>query len=116
MIYLSIITVVVLILNDDSLQDPFDDEVVGYLRATAVGDKRAAPFDWCKSTETRYPNIAAVTQDTPSIQASFVASEELFLIAGNIVDANNTKLSDESIRSSLLVRAWSKLLLSLKSN
>lgn len=102
------------LLNEDSLQDSYDDEVVSFLRATSIGDKRADPFEWWRSNERRYPTIAPVARDVLAIQASSVCSEEYFSVAGNLVTAHRSTLSDDSIRSSMLLRAWNRLLGDLK--
>lgn len=39
------------LLNDDLLQDTFDEEVIRNLRATLIGDKRTGPFEWSKANE-----------------------------------------------------------------
>lgn len=98
------------LLNEDSLLDLYDDEVVSFLRATSIGDKRADPFEWWRSNEKRYPTIAPLARDVLAIQASSVCSEEGFSIAGNLVDAHRTRMSDNSIRSYMLVCAWRRLL------
>lgn len=97
------------ILREDSLHNCYDDEILSFLRATALGDKRADPFEWWRSNEHRYPNVALVARDILAIPASSVCSEECFSVAGNLVDAHRTRLSDESIRSTMLLRAWSRL-------
>lgn len=95
-------------LDEDQLQDPFEDDVVALLREIAIGDKRADPFDWWPTNEKRYPNIAPLARDLLDVQASSVSSEHHFSIAGNMVSAHPTRLTEEYIQSTLLVRAQSK--------
>lgn len=98
------------LLEDDSMYERFDDEVITFLRNTAIGDKRADPFIWWKTNEHRYPHIVTLSRDILSIQASSVASEEVFSEAGSVVTACRGRLSDVSISSGMLVRAWARLL------
>lgn len=97
------------LLDEDSLHDPFEDEITTFLRATGIGDKRADPFEWLRGGEKRYPNIVLVARDFLGIQASSVAGEESFSVPGHMVSAQRARLSDESIRSSMLVWSWNKL-------
>lgn len=46
------------LLHEDSLQDQFEDEIVAFLRETAIGDKWSNPFEWWCVNEKRYPHIA----------------------------------------------------------
>lgn len=99
-----------LLLEEDSMNECFDDEIILLLRNTAIGKKRVDHFTWWKANEKGYPNVALLARDTLSIQASSVASEEAFLEAISLVTACRTRLSDESISSSMLVRKWARLI------
>lgn len=84
-------------LEEDSMNESLDDEIVSFLRNTAIGDKKADPFLWWKTDDCRDPNISVLASDTLAIQATSVASEEAFSEAGNLVSAHRSRLSDESI-------------------
>lgn len=86
------------ILNDDSVGEEFDNELISFLRATSIGDRRSDPFEWWQLNEKRYPNVAPILSDVLAIQASSVSSEECFSMAGNLLDEHRTKLSEESFR------------------
>lgn len=93
------------LLNDDSLQDCYEDKVVAYLPATAIADKSTDPFEWWKANAKRYPNIALLARDMLAIQASSVCSEDVFSVAGNLLDPLRKKLFDESRSSVMVLRA-----------
>lgn len=50
--------------EEDSLQDPFEDEVVAFLRATGKGDKCAAPFDWWRTEKIVTQHFPAFPRPT----------------------------------------------------
>lgn len=50
--------------DEDSMQDPSKDDVVSFLRNTAVDNKRADFFDWCRICEAQYPHIAPLMRDS----------------------------------------------------
>ena len=97
------------LLDEDSMGGfSIDDEITRYLRATSVGDKRAAPLIWWKLNESRFPTIAAVARDVLAIQASSVASESAFSQAGLLIDDKRTCLGDDSIKANMLIKSWRK--------
>lgn len=83
-----------------------NDEVSRFIRATASGDRHINPLDWWKTNESRFPNIAKLARNVFAIQATSVASESIFSEAGNLVDDHRCRLSDDSIRSTLLLKSW----------
>ena len=79
-----------------------------------MGDKRADPFDWWRTNGSRYMHIATLARDILAIPASSLCSEQCFSIAGNLVEARRSRLSDDSIRAAMLVRAWNIMEESIK--
>lgn len=76
------------VLQDDSLHENYDDEVISFLRATAIADKLAAIFGWLHGIflkEKRQPNIAVVAMDVLAIQVSSACSEASFSTVRNII-------------------------------
>lgn len=96
-------------LDKDSLQEIFGDEIVSLLAATTIGSKCADYFQWRKSKSLRYPSIGKVACDILEIQASSMCSEECPSLGGRLVGDEKTELTDDSIASSVLVRAWNRL-------
>lgn len=92
------------------MQDCFDDDIITFLRKTAIGEKRADRFIWWKTNDHRHPHIDILARDILSIQTSSVTSEEVFSEAGRVMTARRGRLSDDSISSWMLVREWARLL------
>lgn len=67
-----------LLLEEDSINECFDDKNTSFLRNTAVGENRADQFLWWNSNNNRYPHVEVLVRDILSIQSSSMASEEMF--------------------------------------
>lgn len=98
------------LLDEDSLQGIYEDEITMFLRNTSIGDRRADPLQWWKTNETRFPSISKLARSTLCINASSVASESAFSQAGLFVDDLRTRLSDENLCSSMLVKSWDRFM------
>lgn len=83
------------LLNENSIQDQFEDEAVTFILETSIGNKRADPFEWWRTNEKRYPNIALLSRDLLSIQASSVSGKHYFSAVGKMMEAHRTQIFDE---------------------
>ena len=101
---------IISLLDEDSLQGIYEDEITLFLRNTAVGDRRADPLDWWKINEGRFPSIAKLAKSTLCINASSVASECSFSTAGLLVSDLRSKISDENLSASMLMKSWERFL------
>lgn len=98
------------ILEENSADLAGDDEITRFLRATSNADKGASPLVWWKGNSQRFPHIAKAAQRFMAMQASSVASEATFSVSGNLVNAERSSLSDESITACMCVRSWERFL------
>lgn len=80
-----------------------------YLWATAIGDKRADPFEWWRSNTKYYPNIDSLARDVHTVHASFVCIEEILSVARNLLDPLRTNLYYESIWIVTVFGAWNRI-------
>lgn len=98
------------LLNDDSQQESSDDEVVGFLISTSIGDKWVVPFQLFNANVRLYQSTADNAQDVLLIESWCWAIEVVFPISLIIINELRKKSSDETIRSLFLVDPWTKLL------
>lgn len=88
-----------------------DGEISRFLFSTAVGDRRIDPLKWWCTPESRFPSIATGRKDVLALQASSVVRESAFSVSRKLVSSVRSSLSDESIVSCMLVRAWNSTVL-----
>ena len=104
------ITILDEILDDIGCSNMNNDEITQFMRVSAVGDKGLDQMLWWKANCSRFPSIARLAADCLSSQSTSVASESEFSRAGNLINDKRTCLSDLSIKASMLLRSWLKLL------
>lgn len=85
------------------------DELESYLTA-ARELYQVNVLDYWRMNKTVYPNLFKLSQNTLSIQATSVASERVFSLAGLIDVPRRNRLSSESFHSNMLVSSWLKFL------
>lgn len=66
------------LLDEDSVDFGFDDEISSFLKRTNAVDKLAEALIWEKTNEDRFPSIAKVALDILCIQESSMARETCF--------------------------------------
>lgn len=81
-----------------------DDEIIRFLRSTTFGDKKADPLLWWRLNGIRVPSLSELARSVLAILASFMASESMFSVAGDIKSPNHSALSDKSVSSGILPR------------
>lgn len=67
-----------LLLEEGSMNECFDDEIILFLRNTEICQKRVDYFRWWKANEKRYAQVGLFERDILSMQTTSVASEEAF--------------------------------------
>lgn len=55
------------------------------------------PFDWWKVNESKFPSVAKLAQRYLCVPGTSVASERIFSTAGDIVNANRSRLAPENV-------------------
>lgn len=60
------------------------DVVHRFPQSTAVGDKNIDPLEWWELNAPMFPSVPKVAQDIFSVQATSVASDSTFSIAGKV--------------------------------
>jgi hypothetical protein len=69
-------------------------------------DEEAEPLSWWKAHIDEYPTLSKMARDYLTIQATSVASEKAFSIAGNAITKKRSRLLPETVRASLCVKSW----------
>ena len=80
------------------------DEINSYLNTT--NDINADPLIWWKEHENDYPVLSSIAKDYLIIQATSVAAEQAFSIAGNAITQTRNKLDPETARAILCLKSW----------
>ncbi len=60
--------------------------------------------------QERFPSIAKSARNVFFVQATPVASESAFSLAGNSIASKRNKLSDESVTALMLLKSWQRFL------
>lgn len=80
------------------------DEINSYLNTT--NDINTDPLMWWKEHENEYPVLSLIAKDYLIIQATSVAAEQAFSIAGNTITQTRNKLDPETAREILCLKSW----------
>lgn len=83
------------LLEKDSMNDLFEDEVIRFLRIIANGNKWADPFLWWKTNDYKYSHVAILVRDTIFIPESSMPSEKGFFWGWQLITPHKTRLFDE---------------------
>ena len=80
------------------------DEIDTYLNTS--NDINANPLLWWKENQNKYPTLSLIAKDYLSIQATSVAAEQAFSVAGNTITPIRNKLDPETTRATLCLKSW----------
>ena len=69
-------------------------------------DEEADPLLWWQAHFNEYPALSNMARDYLTIQATSVASERAFSIAGNTITKARNRLLPETARASLCTKSW----------
>jgi thiaminase len=64
------------------------------------------PLSWWRAHSTEYPILSKMARDYLSVQASSVPCEQLFSLAGNVVNKKRNRLDKNTTRACLCLRSW----------
>ena len=71
-----------------------------------LNEEDTDPLLWWKMHTTEFPIICEMARDFLTIQATSVASEQAFSIAGNTITKTRNRLLPETARACLCVKSW----------
>ena len=80
------------------------NEIDSYLNTS--NDINADPLLWWKEHQNEYPTLSLIAKDYLSIQATSVAAEQAFSVAGNTITPTRNKLGPETTRATLCLKSW----------
>ena len=69
-------------------------------------DEETEPLLWWQAHSNEFPVLSNMARDYLTIQATSVASEQAFSIAGNVITKNRNRLLPETSRACLCVKSW----------
>lgn len=69
-------------------------------------DENADPLLWWRAHSTEFPILSSMARDYLAIQATSVACEQAFSIAGNTITKTRNRLDSETVRASLCAKSW----------
>lgn len=83
------------------VSEPFENEVDRWMAHSPMNMKQSSRdvCQWMKINSSMYPRIAIMARDYLGVTATSVPSESAFSRAGNTVDDQRTRLSDESVQA-----------------
>ena len=64
------------------------------------------PLCWWQTQQSEFPILSIIARDYLSIQATSVASEQAFSIAGMVISDERNKLEEETARAILCLKTW----------
>ena len=69
-------------------------------------DEETEPLSWWRAHLNEFPVLSNMARDYLTIQATSVASEQAFSIAGNAITKTQNCLLPETVRACLCVKSW----------
>ena len=69
-------------------------------------DEDTEPLKWWQAHQKEYPILSQIARDYLCIQATSVASEQAFSVAGNTITKTRNRLLPETARACLCVKSW----------
>lgn len=69
-------------------------------------DEDIDPLLWWQAHSSEFPILSDMARDYLTIQATSVASEQAFSVAGNTITKTRNRLFPETARASLCVKSW----------
>lgn len=97
------------VLCDQSDDEEPIDELETYLKTRREKRRSKAPI-WWRNNADIYPKLSTVAQKILPLQATSVASERVFSVAGDIDTKARNRLSDERVESIVLFKSWMQFL------
>lgn len=97
------------VLYDDSDSEAQTDELDAYLssrREKSTNDAMA----WWRNNAEQYPKLFAIARKILPVQATSVASERVFSVAGEVDIKSRNKLGDQSVENIVLFKSWMQYL------
>jgi len=80
------------------------NELARYL-CTPLEDE-IEPLDWWYAQRKEYPILSLIARDYLTVQATSVASEQSFSIAGQTITSQRNRLDSDTARASLCLKSW----------
>jgi hypothetical protein len=80
------------------------DEITNYLNTS--NEINTDPLIWWKEHQNEYPVLSLIAKDYLIIQATSVAAEQAFSVAGNTITQTRNKLDPETARTILCLKSW----------
>jgi hypothetical protein len=68
-------------------------------------DENVKPLLWWKAHEHEFPVLAKISHDYLAIQATSVACEQAFSVAGNTITKTRNRLNPETARATLYAKS-----------
>lgn len=81
-----------------------DSELERYL--SLLNEEETDPLLWWQAHASEFPILCEMARDFLSIQATSVASEQVFSIAGHTITKTRNRLLPETARASLCTKSW----------
>src|SRR5277367_832011 len=69
-------------------------------------DEEINPLLWWQAHSSEFPIVSDMARDFLAIQATSVASEQAFSVAGNTITKTRNRLLPETARACLCVKSW----------
>jgi hypothetical protein len=85
-------------------ENPEFSEIDNYL--STPNDLNTNPLMWWKSHHKEYPILSIIAKDYLMIQATSVAAEQAFSVAGNTITQTRNKLDSETKKEILCLKSW----------
>jgi hypothetical protein len=79
-------------------------ELTRYLSAPL--EDKVDPLLWWHAQQSVYPILSLMARDYLSVQATSVASEQAFSVAGQAITSQRNRLDPDTARASLCLRSW----------
>lgn len=94
--------------SDESDLEPMNSELDSYLNSRPL--KNTIAVNWWRANAEQYPKLYEIARKILPVQATSVASERVFSIAGEVDCRPRNKLSDESVEAIVLFKSWLQFL------
>ena len=69
-------------------------------------DENVDPLLWWRAHSGEFPTLSLIARDYLAIQATSVACEQAFSVAGNTISKPRNRLHPETVRASLCTKSW----------
>ncbi|CAG8732416.1 7173_t:CDS:2, partial [Dentiscutata erythropus] len=86
-------------------EDKWEQAIHQYLYKPTIS-KNVRPLDWWKSNYHRFLNLSKMAKDFLAIPATSVSSEQIFSLAGRIIDNNHINLDPDTIEALICQGNW----------